>query len=213
MGGALAVRRCKKDDLRRIAKLTGATLQITMADMDGNESFTPEMLGTADEVIEERVADDDHLIIKGGKTSNACSVLLRGANMHMLDEVERSLHDALCAIKRALESASVVPGGGCVESMLVIPKQLSVNAAQDATEIVAKLRASHNAAQTDATKSELRRYGLDCVSGKIQNNLSHGIIEPALSKVKMIQFATEAAITVLRIDDMIKLHPEEQQQQ
>merc|ERR1719502_1505300 len=106
--GALAVRRVKKDDLRRIAKLTGGTMMITFADMDG----------TADEVIEERVADDDHIIIKGGKTSSACSVLLRGANMHMLDEVERSLHDALCAIKRALESASVVPGGGCVESAL-----------------------------------------------------------------------------------------------
>merc|ERR1719261_1695218 len=118
--GALAVRRCKKDDLRRIAKLTGATLMITMADMEGNESFTPEMLGTADEVCEERIADDDHLIIRGGKTSNACSVLLRGANMHMLEEVERSLHDALCAIKRAMESASVVPGGGCVESALSI---------------------------------------------------------------------------------------------
>ena len=197
--GALAVRRVKKEDLKRIA-------------------------------------DDDHLIIKGGQNTNACSVLLRGANMHMLDEVERSLHDALCAIKRALESASVVPGGGCVESalsihlenfatslgsreqlaiaefataMLVIPKQLSVNAAQDASDMVAKLRAYHNTAQTDPTKTEYRHYGMDCISGKVQNNLVAGIIEPALSKVKMIQFATEAAITVLRIDDMIKLAPEE----
>ena len=234
--GALAVRRVKKEDLKRIAKLTGGTLMITFADMEGNESFTPEMLGTADEVIEERIADDDHLIIKGGQNTNACSVLLRGANMHMLDEVERSLHDALCAIKRALESASVVPGGGCVESalsihlenfatslgsreqlaiaefataMLVIPKQLSVNAAQDASDMVAKLRAYHNTAQTDPTKTEYRHYGMDCISGKVQNNLVAGIIEPALSKVKMIQFATEAAITVLRIDDMIKLAPEE----
>jgi T-complex protein 1 subunit alpha len=234
--GALAVRRVKKEDLKRIAKLTGGTLMITFADMEGNESFTPEMLGTADEVIEERIADDDHLIIKGGQSTNACSVLLRGANMHMLDEVERSLHDALCAIKRALESASVVPGGGCVESalsihlenfatslgsreqlaiaefataMLVIPKQLSVNAAQDASDMVAKLRAYHNTSQTDPTKTEYRHYGMDCISGKVQNNLVAGIIEPALSKVKMIQFATEAAITVLRIDDMIKLAPEE----
>merc|ERR1712087_329111 len=227
---AIALRRCKKEDLRRIAKLTGGTVMITMADMDGNESFDSSML---------RIADDDYLLIKGGKTQRACSVLLRGANMHMLDEVDRSLHDALCAVKRALESSSVVPGGGCVESalsiylenfatslgsreqlaiaefaeaLLVIPKQLAVNAAQDATDIVAKLRANHNAAQTDATKAELRRVGLDCISGKIQNNLAAGIIEPALSKVKMIQFATEAAITVLRIDDMIKLHPQEEGQ-
>merc|ERR1712227_582552 len=237
--GALAVRRVKKDDLRRIAKLTGATLMITFADMDGNETFSPEHLGTADEVIEERIADDDHLIIKGGKTQSACSVLLRGANMHMLEEVERSLHDALCAIKRALESASVEPGGGCVESalsihlenfatslgsreqlaiaefaqaLLVIPKQLSVNAAQDATDMVARLRATHHAAQTDATKAELHHYGMDCISGKVQNNLAAGIVEPALSKVKMIQFATEASITVLRIDDMIKLNPPEPEQ-
>merc|ERR1711998_517793 len=99
------------------------------------------------------------------------------------------------------------------EAMLVIPKQLAVNAAQDATDIVAKLRSNHNAAQTDPSQAELKRSGLDCISGKIQNNLPAGIIEPALSKVKMIQFATEAAITVLRIDDMIKLTPEEQQQQ
>ena len=236
--GALAVRRCKKDDLRRIAKLTGATMQITLADMEGNESFTPEMLGTADEVLEERICDDDHIVIRGGKNSSACSVLLRGANMHMLDEVERSLHDALCAIKRAMESASVVPGGGCVEAalsvhlenfatslgsreqlaiaefaqaMLVIPKQLSVNAAQDASDMVAKLRASHNAAQTDPSKAEMKYYGMDCMTGKIQNNLAAGILEPGMSKVKMIQFATEAAITVLRIDDMIKLAPEQQQ--
>lgn len=235
--GALAVRRCKKEDLRRIAKLTGGTLMITFADMDGNETFDKSMLGEADEVIEERIADDDHLIIKGGKTQRACSVLLRGANMHMLEEVERSLHDALCAIKRAMESASVVPGGGCVESalsihlenfatslgsreqlaiaefataLLVIPKQLAVNAAMDASDMVAKLRASHNAAQTDAKKAEMKHQGMDCITGKLQNNLTAGILEPALSKVKMIQFATEAAITVLRIDDMIQLNPEQQ---
>merc|ERR1711967_80157 len=235
----IALRRVKKEDLRRIAKLTGGTLMITLADMEGNESFDPSMLGVADGVIEERIADDDHLIIRGGKSQRCCSVLLRGANMHMLDEVERSLHDALCAVKRALESASVVPGGGCVEaalsiylenfattlgsreqlviaefaeSLLVIPKQLAVNAAQDATDVVAKLRANHHASQTDASKSELKRYGLDCISGKIQNNLQAGIIEPSLSKVKMLQFATEAAITVLRIDDMITLAPEEPQQ-
>ncbi|EOD16759.1 hypothetical protein EMIHUDRAFT_451447 [Emiliania huxleyi CCMP1516] len=160
----------RRDDLRRIAKLTGGTLMITLADMEGEESFDASMLGSAEEVSEERICDDDHLVISGGKTQRCCSALL------------------------------------------VIPKQLAVNAARDATDIVAKLRANHNAAQTDSAKAELRRYGLDCVSGKIQNNLTAGIIEPALSKVKMIQFATEAAITVLRIDDMIKLAPEEQGQ-
>merc|ERR1719161_2807364 len=76
----IALRRVKKEDLRRIAKLTGGTLMITMADMEGNESFDPSMLGTADEVVEERIADDDHLVIKGGKTQRSCCCLLRGAN-------------------------------------------------------------------------------------------------------------------------------------
>jgi T-complex protein 1 subunit alpha len=116
----IALRRVKKEDLRRIAKLTGGTLMITLADMEGNESFDPSLLGVADEVSEERICDDDHLVIKGGKSQRYCSVLLRGANSHMLDEVDRSLHDALCAVKRALESSSVVPGGGCVESALSI---------------------------------------------------------------------------------------------
>merc|ERR1719161_387108 len=81
--GAIAVRRCKKEDLRRIAKLTGGTLMITLADMEGNETFDASMLGHAEEVIEERICDDDHLVIKGGKTQRSCCVLLRGANMHM----------------------------------------------------------------------------------------------------------------------------------
>eukprot|EP00967_Tisochrysis_lutea_P139445 scaffold253373_cov35-Tisochrysis_lutea.AAC.3 len=116
----IAMRRVRKDDMRRIAKLTGGTMMITLADMEGNESFDPSLLGVADEVMEERICDDDHVIIKGGKSQRYCSVLLRGANSHMLDEVDRSLHDALCAVKRALESSSVVPGGGCVESALSI---------------------------------------------------------------------------------------------
>jgi len=231
---AIACRRVKKEDLRRIAKMTGATLMTTFADMDGGETFDSSMLGQADEVIEERVCDDDMILVKGGKAGSACSVLLRGANEHMLDEVHRSLHDAMCAVKRTLESANVVPGGGSVEAalsiylenfattlgsreqlaiaefadaLLVIPKQLACNAAQDATDLVAKLRAHHNSAQIDPTKVEFKRFGLDVIAGCIRNNLEAGVIEPAISKVKMIQFATEAAITILRIDDMIKLNP------
>ena len=165
--------------------------------------------------------------------------MIRGANDYMLDEVDRSLHDALCIVKRALESEKVVAGGGAVEAalsvylemlattlgsreqlaiaefaeaLLVIPKVLSVNAAKDSTELVAKLRAYHHAAQTKPEKKHLADYGLDLVKGELKDNLNDGVLEPALSKVKSIQFATEAAITILRIDDLIKLHPEEGQQ-
>ncbi|KAK9273257.1 hypothetical protein L1049_018064 [Liquidambar formosana] len=193
--GAIAVRRVRKEDLRYVAKATGATVISTFADMEGEETFDSSLLGYADEVLEERIADDDVIMIKGTKTTSAVSLILRGANDHMLDEMERALHDALSIVKRTLESNMV----------------LAVNAAKDATELVAKLRAYHHSAQTKADKKHLSSMGLDLSKGTIRNNLEAGVIEPAMSKVKIIQFATEAAITILRIDDMIRLVKDESQ--
>ncbi|KAL9385666.1 hypothetical protein Peur_022676 [Populus x canadensis] len=236
--GAIAVRRVRKEDMRHVAKATGATLVSTFADMEGEETFEPSFLGYADEVVEERIADDDVILIKGTKNTSAVSLVLRGANDYMLDEMERALHDALSIVKRTLESNTVVAGGGAVESalsvyleylattlgsreqlaiaefaesLLIIPKVLAVNAAKDATELVAKLRAYHHTAQTKADKKQLSSIGLDLLKGTVRNNLEAGVIEPAMSKVKIIQFATEAAITILRIDDMIKLVKDESQ--
>ncbi|KAM3189122.1 hypothetical protein ACQJBY_063858 [Aegilops geniculata] len=238
--GAIAVRRVRKEDLRHVAKATGATMVTTFADMEGEETFDPSFLGHADEVVEERISDDEIILVKGTKNTSAVSIILRGANDFMLDEIERSLHDALCIVKRTLESNTVVAGGGAVEaalsvylenlattlgsreqlaiaefaeSLLIIPKVLAVNAAKDATDLVAKLRSCHHKAQTNADKQHLSSMGLDLTKGVIRNNLEHGVIEPAMSKVKIIQFATEAAITIVRIDDMIKLDKEESGQE
>eukprot|EP01116_Phalansterium_solitarium_P013515 TRINITY_DN3089_c0_g1_i1.p1 TRINITY_DN3089_c0_g1~~TRINITY_DN3089_c0_g1_i1.p1 ORF type:complete len:546 (+),score=244.84 TRINITY_DN3089_c0_g1_i1:72-1709(+) len=237
--GAMAVRRVKKQDLRRIAKATGGTVLATLATLDGEEAFDASALGHAHEVSQERVADDELILIKGCATSKTASVILRGANSFMLDEMERSLHDALCIVKRTLESNAVVPGGGAVETalsiylenfattlgsreqlaiaafaeaLLVIPKTLLTNSAHDATELVAKLRAVHYAAQTDESKRELAQHGLDLINGTIRNNVEAGVLEPALSKIKSLKFATEAAITILRIDDLISLNPKQQQE-
>eukprot|EP00271_Cylindrocystis_brebissonii_P007445 TRINITY_DN20993_c0_g1_i1.p1 TRINITY_DN20993_c0_g1~~TRINITY_DN20993_c0_g1_i1.p1 ORF type:complete len:545 (-),score=153.23 TRINITY_DN20993_c0_g1_i1:650-2284(-) len=234
--GAIACRRVPKESLRHIAKATGATLAVTLADMEGGETFDSSFLGYAEEVAEEHIADDDIIMIKNPRKAKAASLLLRGANDYMLDEMERSLHDALSVVKRTLESTTVVPGGGAVEAalsvhleqlattlgsreqlaiaefaeaLLVIPKTLAVNAAKDATELVAKLRAYHYTSQTRADKSHLSSTGLDLVNGVVRNNVDAGVVEPAMSKVKILQFATEAAITVLRIDDMIKLFKEQ----
>ncbi|GFR42421.1 hypothetical protein Agub_g3324 [Astrephomene gubernaculifera] len=235
--GTIACRRVEKDDLRRIAKATGATVVLTLADMDGNETFDPAHLGQAEEVVEERVADDNMIMIKGCKYSKAVTLLLRGANDYMLDEMDRSIHDSLCVVKRVLESGSVVPGGGAVEAalsiflehfatslgsreqlaigefanaLLVLPKTLAVNAAKDATELVAALRAYHYKAQTQPEEAKCAQFGLDLVEGRVRNNLEAGVLEPAMSKLKMIQFATEAAITILRIDDLIRLEPQQE---
>jgi len=236
--GAMAVRRCKKQDLKRIAKATGAQFLATLVNLEGEETFDASYLGSADEVVQERVCDDELILIKGPKARSASSILLRGANDLMLDEMERSVHDALCVVRRVLESKTVVPGGGAVEaalsiylenfatslssreqlaiaefarSLLAIPKQLAVNAAQDSTDLVAKLRAYHNTSQTKPEHAQLKWVGLDLHEGQVRDNKAAGVFEPALSKVKSLKFATEAAITILRIDDMIKLSPEEKQ--
>ena len=86
---------------------------------------------------------------------------------------------------------------------------LAVNAAKDATELVANLRALHYKAQNDPASKALACSGLDLVEGRVRDNVAHGVLEPSMSKVKMIQFATEAAITILRIDDLIRLAPQE----
>ncbi|KAI6071433.1 T-complex protein 1 subunit alpha isoform X1 [Aix galericulata] len=214
--GAMAVRRVVKKDLKRIAKASGATVCSTLANLEGEESFEALMLGQAEEVIQERICDDELILIKNTKARTSASIILRGANDFMCDEMERSIHDALCVVKRVLESKSVVPGGGAVEaalsiylenyatsmgsreqlaiaefarSLLIIPNTLAVNAAQDATDLVAKI-------------------GLDLVNGKPRDNKQAGVFEPTMVKTKSLKFATEAAITILRIDDLIKLHPE-----
>lgn len=234
--GAMAVRRCKKLDLKRIAKATGATLVTTLANLEGEETFEAAFLGQAEEVVQERICDDELILIKGPKARSAASIILRGANDFMCDEMERSVHDALCVVRRVLESKTVVPGGGAVEaalsiylenyatslgsreqlaiaefarSLLVIPKQLAVNAAQDSTDLVAKLRAYHNMSQVKQDQRELRWVGLDLHAGVVRDNKKAGVLEPAMSKIKSLKFATEAAITILRIDDMIKLAPEQ----
>lgn len=241
--GAIACRRVARDDMRRIARMTGATIVSTLADDEGNESFDSECLGSAEEVYEDSISDNDMILIRAHPTAEAraATVLLRGANDYLLDEVDRSLHDAFCIVKRVLESGKVVPGGGAVEcalsvhleryattlesreqlaiaefadALLVIPKTLAVNAAKDAIELVAKLRAYHHSAQDAGQGKEyLADYGLDLVNGVVRNNVEAGVLEPMLSKVKMIQFATEAAITILRIDDLIRLDEDEEQQE
>lgn len=237
--GAIGVRRVDKKMLKRIAKLTGGALLMSFGDEEGEDSVNPAVLGEADVVAEEPVGDYNVLFIKGCSSTAAQTILLRGANMYMLEEVERSLHDSLCIVKRVLESKRVVPGGGAVEAalsvyldsvaetmgsreqlaiaefaqaLLVIPKTLAINGAHDATDLVAKLKGYHNAAQTDPERAHWKHIGLDLQNGKVRDNVKAGVLEPAMSKIKQIKFATEAAITILRIDDSIKMFQPQQGQ-
>ena len=239
----IAVRRCEKSDMKRLAAATGAKIMITFDDENGEEIFNKDCLGEAEEVSEEAVNDYNYVFFKKCKKQSAQTILLRGANYLMLDETERSIHDALCAVKRVLESNKLVVGGGCVEvstslylenfartlgsreqmaineyaeSLNVIPKQLAINAAKDATDLLTKMRYVHERylkqkEHTEDTK-KLKNTGLDLLTGKIRNNYKAGVFEPAISKVKSLKFATEAAITILRIDDLIRIEPEKNKQ-
>ena len=172
--GAMAVRRCKKEDLRRIAKATGATLVSSLSDLNGDEKFEASSLGHAEEVTQEKISDDECILVKGTKAHSSASIILRGSNEYHLDEMERSVHDSLSAVKRTLESGSIVPGGGAVEtalhiyleefagtvgsreqlaigafaaSLLTVPATLLNNAAMDSSELVAQLRSRHALSQ------------------------------------------------------------------
>lgn len=242
--GILGVRRVKKEDMRRIAKATGAQIVHTMSDLEGEEVFESKWLGQADRVYEERFGEDDVIIISGTSNSVCATIVCRGANYFVLEEMERALNDALWAVARTLEASLVVAGGGAVEAalsvylenfaftlgsreqlavaafaeaLLVIPKTLALNAAMDATELVSRLRVIHNEAQREGAKggntgSASRFCGLDLVEGTARNNVEAGVLEPQPSKVKSLQFATEAAITIIRIDDCVRLNPEEEEE-
>ncbi|CAK9435680.1 uncharacterized protein LODBEIA_P04070 [Lodderomyces beijingensis] len=182
--GCMAVRRCKKEDLRRIARATGATLVSSLSNLEGDETFDASNLGYADEVEQTRISDDECILIKGTKQHSSSSIILRGPNDYTLDEMQRSIHDSLSVVKRTLESGHVVAGGGAVETalniylenfastvgsreqlaiwefgaaLLIIPKTLASNAAKDASELVSKLRTYHALAQMAKTSDAKRQ--------------------------------------------------------
>ncbi|OAG29552.1 T-complex protein 1 subunit alpha [Nematocida displodere] len=222
--GAIGVRRCKREDLERIATVTGTQVYSSFDEVDGTE-FVPQ-IGTADSVHVELFGEDQCTVISSSRCTGS-SIVLRGPNEQVLDEMERSVHDGLCALKRTLESKSVVVGGGAFETalsvyisnlalsfrtneqiaiqrfadaLLRIPRTLLVNAALDANKCLAKLLSEHEAGNWDA--------GLDLDRGEVRNNFKSGVIEPLDTKLKALRAATEAAISILRIDEVIVLAEE-----
>lgn len=225
---AMAIRRVKEVDLKIIASAVGTTLLNSLSDLDGEDIIGN--LGSADSVCVEHIGDAELVFINGMKRRMA-SIVLRGANEQLLDEMERSVHDALFALKRTMESRAIVAGGGSVETalslhldyfsnticskdqvgiqkfseaLLTIPRTLAVNAGLDANEIVAKLLSLINRNK----ESFGYKLGIDVMKGTIQDNVKAGIVEPAISKLKALRSATEAAIAILRIDEIIKLPPD-----
>ncbi|KAF7682743.1 T-complex protein 1 subunit alpha [Astathelohania contejeani] len=223
--GAVAVRRVLKKDLDVIAQATGTDVLASLADLDGEERI--KRLGVADSLVVQSIGDRDAIFINSERKKMA-SLVLRGANEQLLDEMERSVHDALCVLKRTLESKSILPAGGAVEAalsifldnfastisskefvaihnyaeaLLELPKTIAVNAGLDANELVAQLMSIYK----DSSVSRVFEYGIDVTKGIVQNNIEAGVIEPAMIKIKSIRSATEAAISILRIDEIVTI--------
>jgi thermosome len=218
--GILAARRIKESDMAKLAKATKAKIVTSIDDI------TEEDLGYAELVEERRVGEDKMIFVEGCKNPKSVSILIRGGSKHIMDEAERSFHDILCVIRNILQEPKVVAGGGAVEieiaqrirkwaktlkgkeqlaalrfadAVEAIPVTLAENAGLDPVDILVELKARHDKGEKWA--------GVDVIQGKVSNAWELGIIEPLIVKKQIIKSATEAAIMILRIDDVIAAAP------
>lgn len=214
--GILAVRRVKKSDMEKLALATGGKIVTNIEDL------TPEDLGEAALVEERRVAGDKMVFVEGCKNPKSVSILIRGGLERLVDEAERSIIDALSVVSDVIEDPRVVYGGGAIEIEIskalrkyastvggreqlaieafakgieAIPRALAENAGGDPIDALAELKSLHEEGKIT--------YGINGFTGKPDDMAKLGVIEPASVKIQAISSGTEAAATLLRIDDII----------
>ncbi|MFM7796419.1 MAG: thermosome subunit beta, partial [Candidatus Nitrosotenuis sp.] len=214
--GILAVRRVKESDMTKLAKATGARIVTNLDDLFEKD------LGSANLVEERKIEEDRWVFVEECKNPKAVTLLLRGGSQRVVDEVERSVHDALMVVKDVMENPSIVAGGGAPEtfaatrlrnwakslegreqlavekfadSLEAIPLTLSENAGMDPIDTLTNLRSKQ-------LKGE-KWTGVDVMKAKVGNMKSSEIIEPLAVKNQIVSAATEAACMILRIDDVI----------
>ncbi|KNC47924.1 T-complex protein 1 subunit eta [Thecamonas trahens ATCC 50062] len=219
--GLFCAGRVNKADLTRVSRATGASIQTSV------NGLTSDVLGTCEKFEEVQVGDERYNFFTGCPESRTATIVLRGGAKQFIDEAERSLHDAIMVVRRAIKTPSVVAGGGAIEMELsrflrehartirgksqilinafakaleVIPRQLSNNAGFDSTDILNKLRQRH--AMDDGIW-----YGVDVTTGDICNTLESFVWEPTLIKLNAIGAAVEATNMILSIDETVKAPP------
>jgi thermosome len=215
--GISAVKNMSSGDMEKLAKATGAKIVASVKDLNSAS------LGEAKVIEEMKIGDDKLTYVRDAKNPMAVTVVLRGGTEHVVDEAERSLHDALCVVRDAIEDGKMVAGGGAPEAetakqlreyavkvggreqlaieafadaMESIPLALAENAGLDPIDIMVELRAKHE----DPAN---RWYGVDVFSGKVRDTRSLNVLEPLRVKLQVVKSATEAASMILRIDDVI----------
>jgi len=214
--GILATRRVKKSDMEKLARATGGRIVTNVDEIEDKD------LGKAGLVEERKIGDDQMIFVEQCKNPKAVSLLLRGGTEHVVDELERGLHDALRVVGDVLEDKKVVCGGSSSEIELalrlreyastvggreqlaieafsealeIIPRTLSENAGLDPIDMLVALRSSH--------EGGAKNTGLDVYTGEIIDMEKSGVLEPLRVKTQAISSATEAANMILRIDDVI----------
>ena len=225
--GVFCAGRVADDDLQRVAKATGARVQTTVNGLEAaGAAGAGSVLGTCAAFEERQVGAERYNLFTGCPHARTATLVLRGGSEQFIDEAERSLHDAVMIVRRALKHAHVVPGGGAVDmavsralrdtargvpgkgqlfmaafakALEAIPRQLCDNAGLDATDVLNKLRQKH--ALPDGSGA---RFGVDVNEGGVCDTFAAFVWEPALVKVNAIQSAAEAACLILSVDETVR---------
>lgn len=212
----LAVRRAKKSDMDKLAKATGA---IPVTNLD---NLSSKDLGFAELVEERKIGNDKMTFIEGCKNPRSVAIVIRGGTERIVDEAERSIHDALSSVRDVVEEMKILSGGGAPEMEIarvlrdyadtlpgreqlavqefadaieIVPLTLAENAGLDQIDILSELRSRHEKGEVSA--------GVNVMKGKVADMEKIDVFDPLAVKKQVIRSATEAATMILRIDDVI----------
>jgi len=222
--GVMAIEHADFDGIERLALVTGGEIVSTF----GNPELVK--IGKCDLIEQVDIGEETLVKFSGVKMGEACSIVLRGATEQILDEAERSLHDALCVLTSTVKETKTVYGGGCSEMLMAnavmeaaattpgkeaiamesfakalseLPTAIAENGGFDSAQLVSELRALH--------KQNKPTMGLDMKEGKVGDMEKLGITESLSVKRQVLVSASEAAEMILRVDDIIKAAPRKRQ--
>jgi chaperonin GroEL (HSP60 family) len=215
--GIMAARRIKESDMEKLARATSGRIVSDLDDLKTKD------LGQAGLVEERKIGDDKMIFVEKCKDPHSVAILIRAGLERMVDEAERAMTDSLSVVSDVIENGKIVAGGGAVEvevakelriyatkvggreqlaveafadAVEIIPRTLAENAGLEPIDVIVELRSAHD-------KKDGQYQGVNVFTGKVQNSLKGGVIEPSIVKEQALKSAAESAAMILRIDDVI----------